>query len=292
MVPLLLELFICLSLGAGLGWKLPWLPTRLAQPLIRWGVPLSLAALLLRSELTDALLRVGLLGLLVPLISLLLLGSAPLRSQITHPVLRLGAAVGNTGYWGLPVAVALLPPDAVATAAAYDAAGTFITWSLGPVVLQGVAGKTPKLFSLLWASPALQGILLAAVVGRTPWRPVLAELLWWPARAVFVVALSLVGMRLGLTIRQRSFELSSSLPRALAFKLLVVPLMVWLVGQRLPLSPMELQALVLQAAAPTALAVLLMAEAEQASVALASTQVLCSTVLAMVTVPLWWALVR
>jgi predicted permease len=292
MVPLLLELFICLTLGAWLGWKLPWLPTRLAPPLIRWGVPLSLAALLLRSEPSDALLRVGLLGLLVPLISLLLLASAALRSQIKDPVLRLGAAVGNTGYWGLPVAVALLPPDAVATAAAYDAAGTFITWSLGPVVLQGLAGKTPKLLSLLWGSPALQGILLAAIVGRTPWRPVLAVLLWWPARAVFVVALSLVGMRLGLTIRQRSFEVSSSLPSALAFKLLVVPGMVWLLGQLLPLSPMELQALVLQAAAPTALAVLLMAEAEQEAVALASTQVLCSTVLAMVTVPLWWALMR
>ncbi|MEY4353349.1 MAG: hypothetical protein RLZZ609_1590 [Cyanobacteriota bacterium] len=292
MVPLLLELFICLTLGAWLGWTLPWLPTRLAQPLIRWGVPLSLAALLLRSQPSDALLRVGLLGLLVPLGSLLLLGWAPLRAQIKDPVLRLGAAVGNTGYWGLPVAVALLPPDAVATAAAYDAAGTIITWSLGPVVLLGGAGNSLKLLSLLWASPALQGILLAAIVGRTPWRPLLAELLWWPARVVFVVALSLVGMRLGLTIRQRSFEVSSSLPWAVAFKLLVVPGMVWLFGQLLPLSPMELQALVLQAAAPTALAVLLMAEAEQEAVALASTQVLCSTVLAMVTVPLWWGLMR
>ncbi|MFM7641895.1 MAG: AEC family transporter [Cyanobium sp.] len=292
MVPILLELFICLTLGAWLGWTLPWLPTRLAQPLIHWGVPLSLAALLLRSEPSEALFRVGLLGLLVPLFSLLLLGSPPLRSQIKDPVSRLGAAVGNTGYWGLPVAVALLPPDAVATAAAYDAAGTLITWSLGPVVLQGVAGKTPKLLSLLWASPALQGLLLAAIGARTPWRPVLAELLWWPARAVFVVALSLVGMRLGLTIRQRSFEVSTSLPWALAFKLLVVPGMVWLLGQLLPLSPMELHALVLQAAAPTALAVLLMAEAEQEAVALASTQVLCSTVLAMVTVPLWWVLMR
>lgn len=293
MVPLLLELLTCLSLGLLLGWQLPWLPSRLAQPLIRWGVPFSLAAVLLRSQLSYALLRVGLVGLLVPVVSLALLGMAPLRSRIgDERVLWLGAAVGNTGYWGLPVAVALLPPESVAIAAAYDVAGTFITWSLGPLVLLGVPGSAAELLSLLVASPALQGFLLAVVLGQTPWRQLLAQVLWWPARGVFVVALMLVGMRLCLPFKQGTFVRSPGLPWALAFKLLVVPAIVWLVSKLLLFSPTERQALVLQGAAPTALAVLLLAEVEQQGVSLASTLVLSSTILAMLTVPLWWGLIR
>lgn len=292
MVPLLLELLACLSAGALLGWMLPWLPQRIAQPLIRWGVPFSLAALLLRGHFSYALLRVGLLGLLVPVVSLCLVALSPLHSRIRERVLRLGAAVGNTGYWGLPVAVALLPPESVASAAAYDIAGTFITWSVGPLVLLGVPASLAELLALLLASPALQGFVLAALIGQTPWRAALAQMLWWPARGVFVVALVLVGMRLGLTIRQRSLVISAGIPWALAFKLLVVPALVWLLGGLVLLPSLDQQALVLQGAAPTALSVLLLAEAEQESVPLASSMVLCSTVLAMLTVPLWWGLIR
>lgn len=290
MLSLLRELLACLSIGALLGWQMPWLPHRLAQPLIRWGVPFSLAALLLRAELSHALLRIGLLGLFVPVVSLCLVSWSPLHGQIRHRVLRLGAAVGNTGYWGLPVVVALLPPESVASAAIYDLAGTFITWGLGPLVLTGL--PRAGLLQRALTSPALQGFLLAAVIRQTPWRAMLAQMLWWPARAVFVVALVLVGMRLGLTIRQRSLVVGEGISWALAFKLLVVPALVWLVGGVALLPPADRQALVLQGAAPTALSVLLLAEAEQEDVPLAASIVLSSTVLAMLTVPLWWGLIR
>lgn len=287
-----LELLICLLLGVLLGRICPWLPAWIAPLLIRWGVPLSLAALLLRSSPSLTLLKAGLLGLIVPLVSLLILAVSPLRHRVGERVLMLGAVVGNTGYWGLPVALALLPSEAIATAAAYDVAGTVVTWSMGPLLLLGLPGSPTLLASSLLGSPALQGLLLWLLIGHSPWSEEIALLLWWPARTVFVLALSLVGMRLGVTIQERHLQFTSGMSWALAYKLFVVPALVWLLTSLLSLPLLARQALVLQGAAPTALAVLLMAEAEQESVRQASTLVLSSTLLALLTVPLWWGLMR
>jgi predicted permease len=119
-----------------------------------------------------------------------------------------------------------------------------------------------------------------------------AHLLWWPARLVFWLALSLLGMRLGISLRERTVVLNKSVSWALAFKLLVVPAIVWLLATLLRVPPQDRVALVLQGAAPTALSVLLLAEAERDAVPLASTVVLLSTLAAMVTVPVWWSVMR
>lgn len=290
---LLLELLPFLLVGLLLGWRWPALPAVMAPWLVRWGVPLSLAALLLRSRWSLTLLKAGLVGLLVPLLSLVVLLAIPrLRQLLSSPELMLGAAVGNTGYWGLPVALALLPPEAMATAAAYDVAGTLITWTLGPMVLLGFHRDSAKHLSSLFSSPALQGFLLALLASLSPWRSQMAEVFWWPARAVLLLALLLLGMRLGVTIQRGHLALSAGLPWALAFKLCVVPILVWTAGTVLHLPVTDRQALVLQGAAPTALSVFLLVEGEGWDGALASSLILCSTLLAMVTVPLWWALIR
>jgi predicted permease len=289
MGPLLVEVVPCLLGGMLLGWRWPALPRWLAPPLVRWGVPLSLAGLLLRSDLSFSLLKVTLVALLVPLLSLgVLLGVPPLRHRFGDPLLILGAAVGNTGYWGLPVVMAVLPAQAMATAVIYDLVGTLVTWSVGPWLLRGGMGEQASPISILLASPALQGFLLSLLLQLTPWKEAWAALLWWPARGVLVVALAVLGMRLGLTLRQRSFPLPQGLPYALAFKLLVIPMLVGLVGTGMAFPTVERQALVLQGAAPTALSVLLMAEAQEESASVASALVLSSTLAAMVTVPLWW----
>ncbi|MFN9630746.1 MAG: AEC family transporter [Cyanobacteriota bacterium] len=292
MARLPLELVPCLGLGVVLGMALPWLPARLGPVLIRWGIPLSLAALLLRSELSLTLVRAILLGLLVPLASLLLLGLPPLREGLGHNVLWLGAALGNTGYWGLPVALALLPPQALATAVVYDMAGTIVAWSVGPLMLRGARGAGWALWPMILASPALQGVALFAILVHTPWHGALARALWWPARLVLLLALTVVGMRLGLCLKDRTLTLSAGVPWALAFKLLVVPALVWGLAVLLGLPSLDRQTLVLQGAAPTALSVLLLAESEGVEVSLASTMVLVSTFTAMVTVPLWWRLIQ
>jgi predicted permease len=101
-------------------------------------------------------------------------------------------------------------------------------------------------------------LLAAALLQLTPWSGTLAGWLWWPSRAVVVLSLVLASSPLGL-------------------------------------PPLATAAVVLQAAAPTAVAVLLLAEATpqstDAAVQTASSLLLVSTLLALVSVPLWaWVL--
>jgi len=197
--------------------------------------------------------------------------------------------VGNTAYWGLPVALALLPAPALPHAITYDLVGTLVTWSVGPLVLQEGRPRPLALARLLLTSPAARGLLLALVLRATPWRHPLAELLWWPARGLMLLALALVGMRLAgiLAGAGPGRQHQGHLVTALLAKLVLLPAVVGLACRVLPLAPAAQGALVLQAAAPTAVSVVLLAEAAGRQVPLAASLVLWSTAMALVSVPLW-----
>ncbi len=297
MLQFAVELVPALALGLLLASGFPGLPGKLAPPLITWGIPLSLVALLLRAGFQASLLTAGLMAAAASGLGLLLLRLPALRRRIPDGSLRLGCIVGNTGYWGLPVGLALLPPAAIGFTIAFDLVATLITWSLGPLLVQTRAASGPQLVRVLVTSPAIRGLVLAVVLQRTPWSPMLAEWLWWPARGVILVALALVGMRLGLTLRRRPFPPSTpGLQAALLGKLLMLPLAMLLLAELLGLPDLLRDAVVLQTAAPTAISVLLLTEAagetQAAAAEAAAGLVLWSTTLALVTVPLWWWLLR
>jgi predicted permease len=295
------ELIPALTLGLLLAGRFPDLPGRLAPPLITWGIPISLVALLLRTGFQANLITAALMAAAASGLGLMLLRLPPLDRLIPDRSLQLGCIVGNTGYWGLPVALALLPAEALGFTIAFDLVATLITWSMGPLlVAHGGSGGRPML-PLLAASPALRGLLLAVMLQQTPWSGTLATWLWWPARLVILVALALVGMRLGLMLRRRHPRPPSApgLASALVGKLLVLPLALLLVAGLLGLPPLMRDAVVLQGAAPTAISVLLLSEAagEGAEEAAgraegAASLVLWSTALALLTVPLWWWLLN
>jgi hypothetical protein len=293
-VLVLLELGPALALGLLLGRRWPQLSARLAPPLVSWGVPFSLTGLLLRAGLDWRYGQVALLALLAVAAGLLLL-----RGCFPRPHQQLAAVVGNTAYFGIPAALALLPPQAVGYAISYDLAATLFTWCLGPLLLAGERLRPRALLRALLASPASRGLLGAGVLQLTPWSAVLAQWLWWPARGVVLLSLLLVGMRLA---RSTAIRLPRRLWLVLVVKLLLFPLVLLglcLLLARTPLAlpPLAMAAVVLQAAAPTAVAVLLLAEATPqrpaAMVQAAAGLVLVSTLLALVSVPLWaWLLAR
>ncbi|MFO0138891.1 MAG: AEC family transporter, partial [Cyanobacteriota bacterium] len=283
-----------LVLGLQLGYRVPALPTRLAAPLVAWGIPITLVGLLLRSGLGGGLLFAGAAAALINGIGfLLLLGVAPLRRALANGGLQLGAVVGNTGYFGIPVALALLPPQALGYSITYDLVGTLITWSVGPLLIGGMAITPAKLLAIFLGSPALKGLAIALAIHLTPWGDAVAGLLWIPSRLVLLLALTVVGMRLGVMLRRpegaaiRAGE-KGPLATALAFKLLVLPLLALVLGQLLRLPELVRNAVVLQAAAPTAISVLLIAEAAGMHQDRTAHLVLWSTLLALVSVPLWW----
>lgn len=293
-----LELIPALLLGLLLGHRFPSLPTRLAAPLVRWGIPLTLVGLLLRSGLGGDLFVAGAAAGLINGVGLLLLfGLAPLRRALANGGLRLGCVVGNTGYFGIPVALALLPPQALGYSITYDLVGTLITWSVGPLLIGGLAVTPSKLLAMLLGSPAFKGLAIALAIHLTPWGEAVAALLWIPSRLVLLLALAVVGMRLGVMLRRPQGAAIGTgeggpLALALAFKLLVLPVVALVVSQLLRLPALVRSAVVLQAAAPTAISLLLIAEASALHQERAAHLVLWSTLLALLSVPLWWWLSR
>ena len=284
----LLELGPALALGLLLGRRWPQLPARLAPPLVNWGVPFSLTGLLLRAGVDWRYGQVALLALLAVSFGLLLV-----RRWFRGPHEQLAAVVGNTAYFGIPATLALLPPEAVGYAISYDLAATLFTWCLGPLLLAGEGLQLQRLLRALLASPASRGLLAATLLQLTPWSAVLAGWLWWPARVVVLFSLLLVGMRLA---QRTAAPLPGRLWAVLGVKLLLFPLALLglcLLLARTPLAlpPLAMAAVVLQAAAPTAVAVLLLAEASPqrppAMVQAAAGLVLRSTLLALLSVPLW-----
>jgi predicted permease len=288
------ELIPSLLVGLLLGLRFPQLSSRLAAPLVNWGVPLSLVGLLLRSGMGRELLVSGAMAALVNGAGLLLLlGWAPLRRSIPHGGLQLGAVVGNTGYFGIPVAVALLPPASLGHSISYDLVGTLFTWSVGPLLVQGLAFDARRALAVLWGSPACKGLAIALLLHLSPWGAELGRLLWWPSQLLLLLALSVVGMRLGASLRQ-GVPLATGevwpLGCALAFKLLAMPLLMVALTRLIPLPLAVRDAVVLQAAAPTAVSALLLAEAAGRDAERTAHLVLATTLLALLTVPLWWRL--
>jgi putative peptidoglycan lipid II flippase len=183
------ELIPALLLGLLLGYSFPSLPTRLAAPLVTWGILITLVGLLLRSGLGGDLLVAGAAAGLINGIGLLLLWVAPLRRALANGGLQLGSVVGNTGYFGIPVALALLPPQALGYSITYDLVGTLITWSVGPLLIGGLAITPAKLLAIFLDSPALKGLAIALAIHLSPWGDAVAGLLWIPSRLVLLLAL-------------------------------------------------------------------------------------------------------
>ncbi len=295
MLRLLLELAPCLLAGFWLGRRFPALPSQLAPPLLRWGMPLSLTGLLLKSGLP--LSAIPMAGLIAAVTASGLFLCRRIPALLPARSLQLGAVVGNTGYFGLPVAIALLPSEALGFSVIYDLIGTLITWSAGPLLLSSGQSRASAL--TLFKTPVVQALLIALPLGISPWGSLLGQWLWLPARVVLWLLLLLVGMRLGLVLQridQAEKRSSPSLTAALAIKLLVLPGVMWLVSVLLQLPALMQQALVLQAAAPTAMSVLLLAEAADAQnkggeeTIPAARLVLWSSGAAVLSLPLWFQL--
>jgi predicted permease len=272
--------------------------------------------LLLKGGLNSSLVSTAAIAAAAIMVMLLMLNSwREGGNQRLSPTLQLGSCVGNTAYFGIPVALALLPPEALSISIGYDLGATLLCWGLGPIWL---AGARPEAHPYRWrelvnhlsSSPASRGLLGALLVMATPWQATITTALWMPSRVVIVLALIVVGMRLAGLAEERSAAThpkqrdpeqrhpeqtqrphANLLNAALVCKLLLFPAFLFGLSLILPISSIARQALVLQAAAPTAISVLLIAETEQADSTAAAQLIWRSTLIAMITIPIWaWLL--
>ena len=297
MLRFLLELVPSLLIGFWAGGRHETLSSRLASPLVRFGVPISVMGLLLKGGLSSEMLQAA--GLAVLAMGLVLVGASrlPGLGELASPTLRLGSCTGNTAYFGVPLGLAFLPNEALSISIGYDLGATLLTWSLGPLLIGVQASGSQRLNGLLKsvaASPATRGLLGALLVQATPWSSLVTNVLWWPSRLVILLALMVVGMRLGSIYRKGITPAAqpSRLLKPLVAKLLLYPLLLLLLAGVLRFDSLMMQAIALQGAAPTAISLLLIAESVGADQERAAGLVFWSTLLALLTAPVWGLVLR
>ncbi len=248
--------------------------------------------LILKTGLKWDLLKAGFLSIiLISLIVILINLFKPLRNRITSSTLQLGASLGNSGYFGIPVALALLPNSILNISIGYDIGAKFICWTLGPFLINkgNESFSVKSLLKNIINSPASKGLLGVIILQLTPWSDKITSLLWIPSRIIIFLALIIVGIRLALILnsdRPIINPFGPTLRATLIIKLIGMPLLMLIFCKFLALDSLSTRALVLQASSPTAISVLLLAEANNNQPDYAGSLVAWSTLISLLTIPL------
>jgi hypothetical protein len=298
----LLELYVKLGglvlVGFVLGRKLPiTVPTRLGQFLFWVGVPISIVSFLRQSSLSGQIWIAPAIAYLAILLGAFLAwlgikGQAYFRNTVLQPPtqasLILAAMLGNTGYLGFPITLAMVGKEYFAWALFYDLLGSFPgTYGLGVLLAARFGGGVQSHWQIaksILINPALWGFGFGLLF-RQVTIPTVAEF-WLEKFAWSSVALSLVliGMRLALLKSWRSLP---QVGMSLGIKMLLVPLIL---GRILPVFGITgaiAKVIVLQMAMPPAFATLVIAEAFNLDRDLAVTALAAGAILLLLTLPVW-----
>ncbi len=299
---LLAELIPCLLIGYVLGRFKEHSSRKISLPLIKVGMPISLIGILLKSGLELPLIQSAFMALVAISILMTILNCLPVqKNPINNRTLQLGSAFGNTGYFGIPVSLALLPKNALIYSIGFDLGATLFIWSVGPMLLT----KTSKEFignnywknfkEVILNSPAIKAIFGALIIQATPWNAQISHFLWIPSRIVIVLALVIVGMRIGWIRDSKLSKIKTQtilIKNSLIMKLIGLPVVMYIISSLIRLPSLMRNALVLQAAAPTAISVLLISQATSRNEEEATSLVVFSTVCALITIPIWFLILK
>lgn len=212
----------------------------------------------------------------------------PVPQQSTQASLILAAMLGNTGYLGFPITLAIVGKEYFAWALFYDLLGSFPgAYGLGVLLAARFGGGIYNDWQIARAiliNPALWsfgfGLLFRQVTIPTAAEFCLEKFAW----SSVALSLMLIGMRLALLKSWRS------LPQAgmsLGIKMLLVPLIL---GSILPLFGLTgpiAKIIVLQMAMPPAFATLVIAETFNLDRDLAVTALATGAIVLLVTLPVW-----
>ena len=299
---LLSELIPCLLIGYLLGRFKKDLSLTISRPLMSYGIPISLMGILLKSGLELPLIESAALALVAIGFLMTILNRLPsVNNLIQNRTLQLGSAFGNTGYFGIPVSLALLPDHALIYSIGFDLGATLVIWSLGPILLTDPSKVLSSnrywknFIKGIFSSPAVKGLIGALIIHSSPWDEQITDLLWIPSRVVIVLALVIVGMRLSWLRKANLSRIKNqitSIKNALIMKLVGLPVIMLIISSVIKLPSVMREALVLQAAAPTAISILLISQAASRDEKEATSLVVFSTITALISIPAWLLILR
>ena len=281
-------------IGFVLGIKKPKISKYIARPLIRFGIPLSVMGLLLKEGIDinlikSAFLAFSVIGFLITLINIIPI----LKKRLPNYTLQLAGLIGNTSFLGIPIALALLPSTTINFTIGFDLGTTLFAWIFGPFFLKEKSNSKniPNIKGLLNAlinSPASRGIIGVLLAYLFQIDEILGNYLWIPARIVIALAIIIVGTRLGIITNQneRILDLNEEIKFSILLKLFILPFIIFLVCKFLNFNFYQSSAVILQAATPTAISTILMAEAYGVKQKIASKILFTTTYISIITIPL------
>jgi hypothetical protein len=298
----ILELYVKLVglvlVGFILGRKLPApVPTRLAQFLFWVGVPIGIVAFLRKADLSGQIWIAPAIAYLAILLGAFLAwlgikGQAyftnTIPQQPTQGSFILASMVGNTGYLGYPITLAMVGQKYFAWALFYDMLGSlFGAYAFGVAIAVRFGGGVQNYWQITKAiviNPALWsfgfGLLFRQVTIPASVEFFLDKFAW----STVALSLMLIGMRLSNLNSWRS------LPQAgmsLGIKMLLVPLILGSILPFFGLTGATAQVMVLQMGMPPAFATLVIAETFNLDRDLAVTALAAGSMVLLITLPIW-----
>ncbi len=280
--------------GFFIGKRNPKLSESIAVPLIKYGIPLSVMGLLLKEGIDIDLIKTALIAFFLIGVLIVIINFLPIfKERLPNYSLQLAGLIGNTSFLGIPIAIALLPSNTINFTIGFDLGTTLFAWIFGPFFLQKKATSNNILnFKELWKavlkSPASRGIIGVLIVYLFKLNIVLGEYLWIPARIVIVLAIVVVGTRLGIITNNKTkfFNLNKGIQYSIILKLFILPLIIFFVSKLLDFNLNETSALVLQAGTPSAVSTILMAEAYKINQRTAAILLFTTTLISIITIPI------
>ena len=237
----------------------------------------------------SAFLAFSVIGFLITLINIIPI----FKKRLPNYTLQLAGLIGNTSFLGIPIAIALLPSTTINFTIGFDLGTTLFAWIFGPFFLQDKTQNKniPRMEGLINAlinSPASRGIIGVLLAYLFHLDKILGNYLWIPARIVIALAIIIVGTRLGIITNQKGkiFDLNEEIKFSILLKLFILPFIVFLISKFINFDFYQSSAVILQAATPTAISTILMAEAYDVKQKIASKILFTTTLISIITVPL------
>ena len=144
------------------------------------------------------------------------------------------------------------------------------------------------LFINAFNSPASRGVIGVLLAYLFEINEILGDYLWIPARIVIGLAIIIVGTRLGIITNQNEsiLDLNEEIKFSILLKLFIFPFIIFLICKFLNFNFYQSSAVILQAATPTAISTILMAEAYGVKQIIASKILFNTTFISIITIPL------
>ncbi|AFY71064.1 Auxin Efflux Carrier [Thalassoporum mexicanum PCC 7367] len=286
--------------GLLLGWHLPpRFPDRLGKFLFWVGAPISIVVFLRGADLSEPVLLAPLIawialctGLAIAWFWLKVLVPPKQWSNPMQGSFILASMLGNTGYLGYPVTLALVGAKYFAWALLYDLLGTmFGSYGIGVMIASRFSSS--KIYQTqmpwqLWLEPLKKPVIWSFIFGLgfkrvslpLPIDNLLHDLAW----GILFLALTLIGMRLS---QLSSFSYVKQAAIGVAIKMLIVPLAIGVTLSMLGINGLPRLVLVLQGAMPPAFATLVIAEAYDLDKELTVTALGIGSAGLLITLPIW-----